>query len=72
MHSTEKLITMANQIARNLAVQGEDRAIAATTDHIKRFWNTRMREAILQADLAAEEVHPIARKALERLATRPH
>lgn len=72
MHSTDKLIMMANQIALNLAVQGEERAVAATTDHIKRFWNPRMREAILQADLTSDRFHPIARKAIERLTVPQH
>ena len=39
----ERLIYMANQIARNFAVQGEAEAAAATADHIAKFWDPRMK-----------------------------
>ena len=47
MQPVEKLVMMANQIARNLPVRGEEAAIAATADHIRRFWDPRMRASIL-------------------------
>ena len=56
---------MANQIARNLAALGEEAAIAETAQHIRDFWDPRMKQAILQDDRTALE--PIARAALERL-----
>ncbi|QEA17046.1 formate dehydrogenase subunit delta [Novosphingobium ginsenosidimutans] len=56
---------MANQIARNLAAQGEDAAIAATAQHIRDFWDPRMKAAIIAVDPAPLE--PIARAAIERL-----
>lgn len=59
------LAYMANQIARNLAVQGEEAAIAATAQHIRDFWDSRMKHAILQGDRAA--LNPIAKAAVERL-----
>lgn len=62
----QRLIYMANQIARNFAVQGHDAAVAATVAHIARYWapSMRARIAILfpDADLA-----PIARDALATL-----
>ena len=69
MQRDEKLVMMANQIAKNVAVQGEARAVAATADHIARFWDPRMRAAIL-AHLAAggAGLDPLARAAVERLA----
>lgn len=61
----ERLRYMANQIARNFAVQGDEAAIAATAQHIRDFWDPRMRAAILADDRSVLE--PIARAAVERL-----
>ncbi|WP_380877847.1 hypothetical protein ACFB49_14520 [Sphingomonas sp. DBB INV C78] len=54
MSPDEKLVYMANQIARNFAVQGEAVAVAATAEHIGKYWDPRMRAriAILSADEA--------------------
>ena len=60
-----RLHHMANQIARNLAAQGEDAAITATAQHIRDFWDPRMKAAILAGDRTP--LDPIARAALERL-----
>jgi formate dehydrogenase subunit delta len=64
----DKLVYMVNQITRNFAVQGEAKAIAATTEHLKLFWDPRMRKAIL-AHLAAGGMglEPMSLKALEGL-----
>ncbi len=56
---------MVDQIARNFAVQGEEAAIAATAEHIRLFWDPRMKAAILADDRAA--LSPIARAAVERI-----
>lgn len=48
-----RLTAMANQIARNLAAQGDEAAIAATAQHIRDFWDPRMKAAILAEDLEA-------------------
>lgn len=60
-----RLRQMADQIARNLAVRGEEAAAAATAEHITRFWDPRMRAAILADDRAA--LSPIARRAVDLL-----
>ncbi len=57
-----KLCFMANQIARNLAAQGEERAIAGTAQHIRDFWDPRMKAAMLADDGSA--LDPIARAAV--------
>ena len=44
---TDKLVHMVNQIARAFAVEGEARAIAATAEHLRLFWDPRMRREIL-------------------------
>ncbi|EGD59521.1 formate dehydrogenase, delta subunit [Novosphingobium nitrogenifigens DSM 19370] len=56
---------MANQIAVNLAAQGEAEAIAQTAEHIARFWEPRMKAGIFAADQA--QLVPIARAAIARL-----
>ena len=60
-----RLIYMANQIARNLAASGQEAAIAATAQHIRDFWDPRMKAAILAAEQSA--LDPIARAAVDRL-----
>ncbi|MGE8140921.1 formate dehydrogenase subunit delta [Novosphingobium sp. NPDC080210] len=60
-----RLITMANQIARNLAPQGEAQAIELTAQHLRDYWDPRMKAAILQCDPAG--LDPIARAAVTML-----
>ena len=45
--SPDKLVYMANQIGKFFASQGADNAVAGTADHIRKFWDPRMRAAIL-------------------------
>lgn len=61
-----RLTYMANQIARNFAVEGADQAAASTAKHIGDFWDPRMKAAILAGDRRGLE--PIAAAAVERLA----
>lgn len=42
----EKLVYMANQIARNFSALDHDVAVAATADHIAMFWDPRMKAGI--------------------------
>jgi formate dehydrogenase subunit delta len=66
MHSVDKLVMMANQIAKNLAVRGDDRAVAGTADHIRRFWDPRMRSLIADAlAKGGDGLDPLARRAVE-------
>ncbi len=60
-----KLVYMANQIARNFAVLGEEQAVAATLDHIEKFWDARMKAQLLEH--GGEGLSPIATRALENL-----
>ncbi len=62
------LAYMANQIARNFAVQGDEAAISATAQHFIDFWDPRMKAAIVASDCAA--LSPIARAAVKLLGTR--
>lgn len=63
--SPEKLVYMTNQIGKFFAHQPEDKAIANIADHLKKFWDPRMRKAILE-HLAAggEGLDPLALKAV--------
>ena len=67
--SPDRLIYMANQIAKFFATQGQKQAVAGTANHIKKFWDPRMRAAIF-AHLKAggAGLDPVARMALEQLA----
>ena len=62
-----RLHTMANQIARAFAAEGEDQAIAATAEHIRLYWDPRMKAAILADDRKA--LSPIAAAAVDRIAS---
>jgi formate dehydrogenase subunit delta len=66
-HDT-KLVYMANQIGKFFASQGADQAVTGTAEHIRKFWNPRMRTAIF-AHLAegGAGLEPNVRAALEKL-----
>ena len=55
----------ADQVARNFAALGEEQAIAATADHLAKFWDARMKAQILADDRAAQSV--LVAAALDRL-----
>ena len=44
--SPDRLIYMANQIGKFFQSQGHDKAVPGIADHIKKFWDPRMRKAI--------------------------
>ena len=48
MTSVERLVLMANQIAANLAHEPDP--AAATADHIRLFWDPRMKRLIGEHD----------------------
>lgn len=58
----EALIRMANQIAANLVPYGDEAAISKTAEHIKSFWEPRMREGI--AKIATESPDKLSATAL--------
>lgn len=45
--STDKLVMMANQIGKFFAPQRRGDAAAAISDHLRKFWDPRMRAAIV-------------------------
>jgi formate dehydrogenase subunit delta len=65
----KKLVTMANQIGTFFTSQGPGEAAASTASHLKKFWDPRMRAAII-AHLreGGEGLRPEVRLAVETLA----
>ena len=65
----EKLVMMANQIAGFFAAQGEARAVPQIAEHIRQFWDPRMRREIA-AHLAVggAGLDPLAKAALAGIA----
>lgn len=67
-NKSDKLVYMANQIGIFFRSQGEDTAVAGVTEHLRKFWDPRMREAILRhLDAGGEGLDPIPRQAVEML-----
>lgn len=63
------LIRMANRIGDFFAAMPErDEALDGIADHIKKFWEPRMRRALLAAVAAGEAgaLHEIVKEALAR------
>jgi formate dehydrogenase subunit delta len=69
--SDDKLAYMANQIGRFFQSQKPDTAIDGIEEHILKFWDPRMRKAIV-AQLAGGHValDPLVRQAVERIRSR--
>lgn len=63
-----RLIHDANEIAKYFAAYPREEAIAGIADHIKKFWDPRMR-AELQSMLTQNEgaLHDLVREAGDRL-----
>lgn len=69
--SPDKLVYMANQIGRFFAHQPEELAIANTADHLKKFWDPRMRKAIIAyVDSGGAGLQPHVLKAVRSLSAK--
>ena len=66
------LVKMANDISNFFRLKPEEQAIAGTANHIKRFWDPRMR-AKMAEHLAhgGEGLNPIALKAVQQVCKPP-
>ena len=59
---------MANQIGKFFVSQGEEQAVPGIADHLKKFWDPRMRAQILEhLDAGGEGLDPPVRRAVEQL-----
>jgi len=66
--SPEKLVHMANQIGKFFQSQGPDRAVSGTAEHIRKFWDPRMRKAIFaHVDAGGAGLDPNVRDAINKL-----
>jgi formate dehydrogenase subunit delta len=68
--SESRLVYMANQIATYFRSAPHDEAVAATLDHVTKFWEPRMRRQILEHLRAqgGEGLNEIALAAVRKLA----
>jgi len=63
-----KLVMMANQIGTFFQSQGADQSVSGTADHIRKFWDPRMRKTIFaHLDAGGEGLTPNVRAAIETL-----
>lgn len=66
--SPDKLVYMTNQIGKFFAHQPEDKAVANIADHLRKFWDPRMRKAILDhLSAGGQGLDPLALKAVAAL-----
>jgi formate dehydrogenase subunit delta len=66
----DKLVYMANQIAKFFAAEGAG-AVAGTADHIEHFWDPRMRAHIIaHLDAGGAGLDPVAKQAVEQIAAK--
>ena len=68
-HSThDRLVYMANQIGTFFRSQGHDKAVPGIAEHIKKFWDPRMKRAIfVHLDAGGAGLEPLVREAIEAL-----
>jgi len=66
--TSDKLVYMANQIGTFFKSQDTATAAANTAEHIRKFWDPRMRTAIIaHLDQGGAGLDPAAHKAIENL-----
>ena len=68
MSHDERLIYMANQIGKFFQSQGHGKAVPSIAEHIKKFWDPRMRRAIFaHLDAGGAGLDPDVREAIATL-----
>jgi formate dehydrogenase subunit delta len=66
--SLDRLVYMANQIGKFFQSQGHDKAVPGIAEHIKKFWDPRMRKQIdAHLDTGGAGLDANVRDALESL-----
>jgi formate dehydrogenase subunit delta len=66
--SPDKLVMMANQIGKFFASQGKAVAVPGIAEHLRKFWDPRMREAMfVHLDAGGAGLDPVVREALKAL-----
>ena len=70
--SPDRLIYMANQIGKFFQILGHDKAVLGIAEHIKRFWDPRMRRAIFaHLDSDGTGLDPNVHEAIQTLRQLP-
>jgi formate dehydrogenase subunit delta len=65
-NTSDTLVRMANDISNFFRIQPEDEAVSATADHIRKFWDPRMRSKMSEhVAHGGAGLNPIALKACE-------
>lgn len=68
MKSQDTMVHNANQIALYFASYPREEAIAGVTDHLKKFWERRMKDQIIQyVAQGGAGLHELALEAVKRL-----
>jgi formate dehydrogenase subunit delta len=67
--SPDKIAHMANQIGHFFVAQKTDVAVAGIENHILKFWDKRMRKALVD-NLDSVQLDPAVRQAAERVRDR--
>jgi formate dehydrogenase subunit delta len=66
--SHDKLAYMANQIGHFFQSQKPDTAVAAIEDHLLKFWDPRMRRALLAKSAEGSiKLDPLVQQAVEQM-----
>ena len=67
-NNDDRLVYMANQIGKFFQSQGHHQAVAGVADHIRKFWDPRMRKAIFaHLDAGGAGLDPNVLEAIESL-----
>lgn len=67
-NNEERLVYMANQIGKFFKSQGHDMAVPGIAEHIKKFWDPRMRKTIFaHLDAGGAGLEPNVLEALKTL-----
>lgn len=67
------MVHMANQIAMFFASYPRDEAVASVTDHLKKFWEPRMRKQIIEYVVhGGPGLHELALEAVRNLQPLEH
>ena len=64
----QRIVAMANQIAAFFAAYPHEEAVACTADHMRQFWDPRMRVQLLALiEHGADGLSDVARAAAQRI-----
>ena len=64
----DRMVHRANQIALFFASYPHDEAVAGVTDHLKKFWERRMRQQIIDyVAKGGSGLHELALEAVKQL-----